>query len=55
MTADDRASLALDLGRRHVAIDADARGIDRQEALLRLQRRRQARRRPSGCIEPLLR
>ena len=54
-TADERAALALDLGRRHLAIYADAHGIDRQEALLRLQRRRQARRRPSACIEALLR
>jgi hypothetical protein len=55
LTTGERASLALDLGRRHVAIYAEAQAIDRGEALARLQRRRQARRRPSACIEALLR
>lgn len=55
LTADERADLSLDLGRRHVAVYAEANGIDRDEALARLQRRRQARRRPSACIEALLR
>jgi len=55
LTPDERVTKALDLGRRDLAIYAAASGFDLRTARLAVERRRQARRRPSGCMDALLR
>lgn len=50
----ERVALALSLGARSLADYAAAHGLDPQSARRELERRRQARRRPSACIEALL-
>lgn len=55
LTADERVTRALALGRRDLAIYAAASGIDIEAARLAVERRRQTRRRPSASIDALLR
>lgn len=54
LTPDDRIALALDLGRRHLIVYAEAQGLTLLDAQKILDRRRQARRRTSACLEALL-
>ena len=53
-TADERVDRALELGRRDVEIFAEAAGIDPRTARILIERRRQARRRASSCMDALL-
>ena len=54
LSASERVALALALGERDLAAWCAARGVDRETGRLELERRRQAGRRPSRCIEALL-
>jgi hypothetical protein len=54
LAVDERVRLALELGERSLAAYCAATGLDRDGARRRVERRRQARRRRSGCIEALL-
>lgn len=54
LSASERVALALELGKRDLEAYASARGVALTEARRELERRRQARRRPSACIEALL-
>ncbi len=51
----ERIALALRLGEESLALYCAAEGIDRETARKRIERARQAQRRPCGCIEALLR
>ena len=53
LTADERVALAL--GRRDLEIYATASGLVLRAARLAVERRRQARRRPSASLDALLR
>jgi len=53
-TADERVEKAMELGRRDVAIFAEAAGIEPRTARILIERRRQARRRASACMDALL-
>lgn len=55
LSTDERMALALELGRRHLTAYAEANGLTVTDARALLERRRQARRRPSASIEALLR
>lgn len=50
----ERVDLALALGEESLELYRKGRDLDRREAALELERRRQARRRPSACLEALL-
>ncbi|RIL05253.1 MAG: hypothetical protein DCC71_11020 [Proteobacteria bacterium] len=54
LSASERVALAFDLGRRDLESYAASRGFSLAEARRALERRRQARRTPSACIEALL-
>jgi len=54
LSAGERVRLALELGRRDLALYARHAGLAPLEARRAVERRVQARRRPSGCIEALL-
>ena len=53
-TADERVEKALELGRRDIAIFAEAAGIEPRSARILIERRRQSRRRASACMAALL-
>jgi hypothetical protein len=55
LTVEERVARTFELGRRDLALYASANGLDGETARRTLQRRRQSRRRPSACIEALLR
>jgi hypothetical protein len=50
----ERVRLALELGRRGLEVYAGSQGISVLEARRAVERRVQARRRRSGCLEALL-
>jgi len=50
----ERVALALELGSECIALYAAASGQSAEAARRALERRRQARRRPSACVEALL-
>jgi hypothetical protein len=54
LAAGERVGLALALGARSLEIYAAASGLSRAEARRAVERRRQARRRPSACLDALL-
>lgn len=55
LSVDERIELALRLGDEDLALFCAAQGLTPEEGRRELQRRRQAGRRPCGCIEELLR
>lgn len=55
MTANERVALALELGRWNFEAYAAAHGLERRAARRAVERRRQSRRRPSACMDALLR
>jgi hypothetical protein len=55
LTIDERVALALALGRRDLEIYATAKGLDVPTARRAVQRRRQLRRRTSGCMDAMVR
>jgi hypothetical protein len=50
----ERVARALELGARGIALYCATSGLSPEEAQRTLERRTQARRRPSGCLEALL-
>jgi hypothetical protein len=54
LPAGERVRLALELGRRSLELHCAESGLSRAAARRELERRRQARRRPSRCLEDLL-
>lgn len=50
----ERVALSLSLGERELERFRRARGLERQEAIRLLERRRQAGRTPCKCIEDLI-
>jgi hypothetical protein len=54
LTPGDRIARALDLGRRDLELHAAVAGITVADARRAVERRRQARRRPSAAIDALL-
>lgn len=54
LSADERLLLAFDLGETALEMYMGAQGLDREEAIRRLKRQRQAGRRPSKCMIDLL-
>lgn len=54
MPVEERIELALRLGEEALEAFAAAQGVDRATAVRLLQRRRQAGRRPSRCMEEII-
>ena len=54
LPAEARVRLALELGRRSLESFAARAALSLEDARATLERRRQARRRPSRCLEDLL-
>ncbi|MDJ0850271.1 MAG: hypothetical protein QNK04_18015 [Myxococcota bacterium] len=54
LTPAERVRLALELGARCLALRAARSGGSPEEVAIEFQRRRQARRRPSRCLEELI-
>ena len=50
----ERLELAFRLGEQDLAAYCASHGVDRDAALREFQRRRQATRRPSGCMERII-
>lgn len=54
MSSAERLELAFRLGEQDIAAYCAAHGVDRADALREFQRRRQATRQPSGCMERII-
>lgn len=54
LSSEERVALSLSLGERELERLCRAQGLERREAIRLLQRRRQAGRTPSKCIEDLI-
>ena len=54
LSFEERMALSLSLGERELEILCRAQGLERSEAIRLLQRRRQAGRTPSKCIQDLI-
>ena len=54
MTIEQRLALAFRLGDEDLESFRATHGLDRPSAIRRLERRRQATRRPSGCVERII-
>jgi hypothetical protein len=54
LPVEERIELALRLGEEALEAFAAAQGVDRATAIRLLQRRRQAGRRPSRCMEEII-
>lgn len=50
----ERLELAFRLGEQDLAAYCAAHGVDRDAAVREFQRRRQATRQPSGCVERII-
>lgn len=54
LSFEERVALSLSLGERELERLCQAQGLERREAIRLLERRRQAGRTPSKCIEDLI-